>query len=172
MKIPGAIPNNSIPITVQAIGVWVAPEKTATNPIPAKRAIGIGITVDNALPKVAPTKNRGVTSPPLKPAPSVKPVNKILRRKSYHWFGFEKESTITGTPNPENFVNPKPAIAIAKTTPPITGRSGGYLIFFEKSEPQKCVLLENNKAANPDKTPTISVKIILFKLSSGTIGML
>lgn len=56
INIPGAIPNNSIPIMVQAIGVWVAPEKTATNPIPAKRAIGIGITVDSALPKVAPTK--------------------------------------------------------------------------------------------------------------------
>ena len=114
MKIPGWIPNNSIPIIVQAIGVWVAPENTATNPIPAKRAIGIGIMADKALPKVAPTKNNGVTSPPLKPAPKVNPVNNILSKKSYHWLWFEKESTITGTPNPENFVNPKPAIAIAK----------------------------------------------------------
>ena len=121
---------------VQAIGVWVAPEKTATNPIPAKRAIGIGITVDSALPKVAPTKNKGVTSPPLKPAPKVNPVNNILSRKSYRSFGVEKASTITGTPKPENFVKPKPAIAMAKTTPPITGRSGGYLMFFEKSDPE------------------------------------
>ena len=69
---------------VQAIGVWVAPEKTDTNPIPAKRAIGIGIIKDKALPRVAPTKNNGVTSPPLKPAPKVNHVNKILSKKSYH----------------------------------------------------------------------------------------
>ena len=137
INIPGAIPNNSIPIIEQAIGVWVAPEKTATNPTPAKSAIGIGIMVDRALPNVAPTKNKGVTSPPLKPAPKVNPVKRIFNRKSYHSFGFEKESTITGTPSPENFVNPKPAMAIAKTTPPIKGRSGGYLMFFEKREPQK-----------------------------------
>ena len=61
--------------------MWVAPENTATNPIPAKSAIGIGIMADNALPKVAPTKNNGVTSPPLKPAPKVKPVNKIFNKK-------------------------------------------------------------------------------------------
>lgn len=137
MKIPGSIPNNSIPIIVQAMGVWVAPEKTATNPIPAKSAIGIGIITDNALPKVAPTKNNGVTSPPLKPAPKVNPVNKIFSKKSYHGLTFEKESTITGTPNPENFVSPKPAIAMAKMIPPIKGRNGGYLMFFEKREPQK-----------------------------------
>ena len=69
-------------MTVQAIGVWVAPEKTATNPIPANKAIGKGTITDKALPKVAPTKKRGVTSPPLNPAPSVKPVKSIFRRKS------------------------------------------------------------------------------------------
>ncbi|MNR61574.1 hypothetical protein D3C85_1833620 [compost metagenome] len=67
--------------------MWVAPENTATNPKPAKKAIGIGIMINNALPKAAPIKNNGVTSPPLKPAPKVKLVNKILRRKSYHSFG-------------------------------------------------------------------------------------
>ena len=154
IKIPDSMPNNSNPIMVQAIGVWVAPEKTATNPIPAKSAIGIGINKDKALPNVAPTKNNGVTSPPLKPAPKVNPVNKILRRKSYHSLWFENESTITGTPSPENFVNPKPANATAKTIPPITGRSGGYLIFFENKEPQKWVLRENSKEAKPERSPT------------------
>ena len=125
-----------MPITVQAIGAWVAPENTATNPKPAKRAIGKGIIRDKALPKVAPTKNKGVTSPPLKPAPKVNPVNKIFSKKSYHGLAFEKESTITGTPNPENFVNPKPAMAIARIIPPVKGRSGGYLI-LEKRDPQK-----------------------------------
>ena len=141
-----------MPIMVQAIGVWVAPENTATKPKPASSAIGNGIIRDKALPKVAPTKNNGVTSPPLKPAPRVNPVNRILSRKSYHGLAFENESTITGTPNPENFVNPKPAMAMARIIPPIKGRSGGYLI-LEKSDPQKCVLLENNKAAKPDRIP-------------------
>ena len=82
MKIPLSIPKSSIPIIVQAIGVCVAPEKTATNPIPAKRAMGKGTIRDKALPRVAPIKNSGVTSPPLNPAPSVNPVNNIFRRKS------------------------------------------------------------------------------------------
>ena len=66
------MPNSSIPIKVQAIGVLVAPAKTATNPSPANRLIGNGMIKDKALPKVAPTKNKGVTSPPLKPTPIVK----------------------------------------------------------------------------------------------------
>ena len=78
IKMPLSIPKSSIPITVQAIGVWVAPEKTATNPSPAKKAIGKGTITDRALPKVAPTKNNGVTSPPLNPAPNVNPVNSIF----------------------------------------------------------------------------------------------
>ena len=60
----------------------VAPAKTATNPIPAKSATGKGKKSDKALPKVAPIKNNGVTSPPLKPAPKVNPVNKILSRST------------------------------------------------------------------------------------------
>ena len=76
------MPNNSNPITVQAIGVCVAPENTATNPIPAKSAIGKGINGDKALPNVAPIKKRGVTSPPLKPAPRVKLVKRIFNKKS------------------------------------------------------------------------------------------
>lgn len=60
------MPNSSIPIKVQAIGVLVAPAKTATNPSPANRLMGNGMIKDKALPKVAPTKNKGVTSPPLK----------------------------------------------------------------------------------------------------------
>ena len=37
-----SIPKSSMPIIVQAIGVCVAPEKTATNPMPAKSEIGSG----------------------------------------------------------------------------------------------------------------------------------
>ncbi|MNT95259.1 hypothetical protein D3C72_2371070 [compost metagenome] len=62
--------------------MWVAPENTATNPIPANKAIGKGTITDSVLPNVAPTKKSGVTSPPLNPAPSVKPVKRIFIRKS------------------------------------------------------------------------------------------
>ena len=112
-------------MTVQAIGVWVAPEKTATNPIPASSAIGNGTTTDKALPKVAPTKNNGVTSPPLKPAPNVKPVNNIFIKKSEGAFGVENASTITGTPRPAYFSVPIKNKAVAKIIPPTNGRSGG-----------------------------------------------
>ena len=82
IKTPDSIPNNSIPIIVQAIGVFVAPAKTATKPIPANNGIGKGINQIRTFPKVAPIKNKGVTSPPLKPAPSVKEVSSIFRKKS------------------------------------------------------------------------------------------
>ncbi|MNL77682.1 hypothetical protein D3C87_2039160 [compost metagenome] len=66
----------------QAIGVLAAPAKTATKPIPANKPTGKGKNKDKALPKVAPIKNKGVTSPPLKPAPNVRAVNKIFQAKS------------------------------------------------------------------------------------------
>ena len=69
---------------VQAKGVFVAPEKTATKPIPANKAVGNGMNKLKALPKVAPIKNRGVTSPPLKPHESVITVKAIFNAKSYH----------------------------------------------------------------------------------------
>ena len=118
-------------MTVQAIGVCVAPEKTATNPIPAKNDMGKGTIRDKALPSVAPTKNRGVTSPPLNPAPSVNPVNNIFKRKSYQAFGLEKESTIAGIPKPIYFVVPIKNMAAANMIPPTKGRSGGKDMFFE-----------------------------------------
>ena len=69
-------------MTVQAIGVFVAPAKTATNPMPASNPMGNGINQMSTFPKAAPIKNRGVTSPPLKPAPRVKEVNRSFNRKS------------------------------------------------------------------------------------------
>lgn len=53
--------------------------KTATNPSPANRLMGNGMIKDKALPKVAPTKNKGVTSPPLKPTPIVNVVKSVSR---------------------------------------------------------------------------------------------
>ena len=87
-------------MTVQAKGVLVAPEKTATKPIPAKSANGNGIQVANEFPNVAPVKNSGVTSPPLNPAPSVKLVKPVLANQSYQGSGVSKASRILGTPKP------------------------------------------------------------------------
>jgi hypothetical protein len=50
-----------MPITEHAMGVCVAPENTATNPIPANSAIGKGTNKESVPPKVAPIKNKGVT---------------------------------------------------------------------------------------------------------------
>ncbi|GAB3815262.1 hypothetical protein GCM10028895_09170 [Pontibacter rugosus] len=48
-------PKSSIDIIVHESGVLVAPEKTATKPMPAMRAIGKGKACERALPRVAPT---------------------------------------------------------------------------------------------------------------------
>lgn len=66
---------------MQAKGVFAAPEKTATNPIPANKPTGSGIKKLRKLPKVAPMKNSGVTSPPLNPALKVKAVRNNLIAK-------------------------------------------------------------------------------------------
>ena len=68
-------PNNSIPIKVQAMGVFVPPAKTATIPKAAMRSIGAPVIVANEFPNAAPTKKSGVTSPPLNPDPKVIVVN-------------------------------------------------------------------------------------------------
>ena len=122
---------------LQATGVCVAPEKTATKPIPAKSATGSGIKPESALPKVAPTKNKGVTSPPLNPAPNVNPVKSILSKKSKLSLWFWKESTMAGIPNPINFVVWELKIIIARIIPPANGLKGGYGMYFEKRRPQK-----------------------------------
>ena len=66
---------------MQAMGAFAAPEKTAINPIPANNPKGRGTNQINALPNVAPIKNKGVTSPPLKPAPNVNAVKTNFKRK-------------------------------------------------------------------------------------------
>ena len=125
MKIALSAPNNSMPISVHAMGVLVAPENTATKPMPANNAIGSGITQTNTLPSVAPIKNRGVTSPPLNPAPRVKVVKRSLSRKSKANWWFVNASTMVGMPKPMYLVVPKMNTAAAINTPPITGRQGG-----------------------------------------------
>ncbi len=82
MYAPGSIPKSSIPIKVQASGVLVAPANTATKPAPASSPTGKGTTADNALPNVAPMKNSGVTSPPLKPDDKVTVVKRIFTKNT------------------------------------------------------------------------------------------
>lgn len=110
---------------VQASGVLVAPANTATNPIPASNAIGNGKNHTNTLPNVAPIKNKGVTSPPLKPAPMVNVVNNNFSRKSYPCISVSNEACMVGTPNPMYLVVPNIQTAIAIIIPPANGRKGG-----------------------------------------------
>ncbi len=113
----------------------MAPANTATKPIPASRPKGSGINNDNALPKVAPIKNKGVTSPPLNPAESVIMVKIIFKAKSYNGSCFSNDSTIIGTPNPIYRVVPMIRTAKTMIVPPTTGRRGGYVILDLKIAP-------------------------------------
>jgi len=99
-KIPLDNPNNSIPNTIEAMIQLVAPANTATKPIPANKAIGSGINQIKIFPKVAPIKNRGVTSPPLKPALKVKLVMIILMIKSKLPAGDINAFEMEGIPSP------------------------------------------------------------------------
>ena len=103
-KTPASHPNNSMPITMEAMEQLVAPANTATNPIPARSDKGRGINQIRILPKVAPIKNKGVTSPPLKPALNVKLVRSNLMAKSNCPAGISNAFTIEGMPRPINFV--------------------------------------------------------------------
>src|SRR5215213_4507235 len=71
----GPLPNSSTAITVQAIGVLVAPANTATKPIAANSGVGACSAQPSVAPSVAPITNSGVTSPPWNPDPSVTAVN-------------------------------------------------------------------------------------------------
>ena len=104
---------------MDAITQLVAPLKTATSPMPAHSAMGKGINQINIFPKVAPIKNKGVTSPPLKPALKVKLVKINLMAKSNWPALFINASWIVGIPNPMNFVLLNTTINNAIIIPPI-----------------------------------------------------
>src|SRR6476620_4128695 len=74
-------PNSSTPISVQASGVLVAPAKTAIKPRPANKSTGAPLMPASTLPRVAPIKNRGVTSPPLKPVLNVMAVKSSFQNQ-------------------------------------------------------------------------------------------
>ena len=161
-------PKSSKPIIVHAIGVLVAPENTATNPIPANRAIGNGINIDKALPKVAPIKNSGVTSPPLNPAASVNAVKAILIKKSAGGRGFWNDSKIVGIPKPIYFVVPIANTTKAIIIPAKKGLKGGNFIKFTKSWVNNFTDLEKVNAAKPNIAPANIDQRIPAKLMAGT----
>ncbi len=99
-------PNNSYPSIKQAKGVFEAPAKTATKPKLANIGRGMGINNESRLPKHAPIKNKGVTSPPLKPDESVSAVNSIFKAKSYQGKFVWIDSEIVDIPNPI-YLDPK-----------------------------------------------------------------
>lgn len=102
----GAVPNNSNPMKVQAIGVLVAPQNTAIKPIAAVNARGRFKCIESILPSVTPIKKSGVTSPPLKPAPSVIAVKSIFNKNTCGACGIEKLSSIVGIPKPRKRLSP------------------------------------------------------------------
>ena len=53
-------------------------------------------------------------------------------------------------------------------TPPSKGRRGGKLMFLENNLLKKCVVLENNIAVNPQRTP---MGIVQAKLTKFILGM-
>ena len=170
-KTPASHPNNSMPITMEAMEQLVAPANTATNPIPARSAKGSGINQIRILPKVAPIKNKGVTSPPLKPALKVKLVRSNLRAKSKFPAGVRNAFEIEGMPRPINFVKLVNTINKAITIPPKNGRQGANFIFENKASnifPE----YENAKAVNPKINPATTVHDKLVKEIEGTAGIL
>ena len=70
------------PMIVQARGVLEAPAKIATKPSAANRSTGAPRIQESTLPSAAPMKNRGVTSPPLKPDPRVMTVKTIFQAQA------------------------------------------------------------------------------------------
>ena len=71
-------PNNSKPISMEAIGQLVTPQNTEIIPTAAHNEGDIPSKCPNRQPKVAPVQNAGTISPPLKPAARVTEVKSIF----------------------------------------------------------------------------------------------
>ena len=65
-----------------AIGQFVTPQNSAVMPSAAAKLGSSPIRGANVQPNVAPMKNVGTISPPLKPASSVSAVNRIFSRNA------------------------------------------------------------------------------------------
>src|SRR6185437_14309850 len=131
---------SSIAISADAIGVLAAPANTATKPMPARRDGGSGRIPERAFPSVAPMKKRGVTSPPLKPAPRVTAVKISFTAKSQGYRCELNAARIVGMPRPEYRVVPISNVASATIAPPITGRAGAQAIYLLNQCAIACVV--------------------------------
>ena len=75
-------PNISIDRMNDVRGQLVTPQNTLTIPHAAHNPTGSPNIGAKKLPSVAPTKRVGTISPPLKPAPRVRAVKMIFKRKA------------------------------------------------------------------------------------------
>ena len=75
-------PNISIDRINDVRGQLVTPQNTLTIPHAAHNPTGSPNIGAKKLPSVAPTKRVGTISPPLKPAPRVRAVKMIFKRKA------------------------------------------------------------------------------------------
>lgn len=75
-------PNNSELKIKEVIGQFVTPQNKAINPRLAEKEAGRPISGPIMAPKVAPIKKEGTISPPLNPAPRVRVVKIIFKRKA------------------------------------------------------------------------------------------
>ena len=71
-------PKSSTPSITDERGQLAIPQNIHTRHIAAAKAGGMPRMLPATMPKVAPTKNAGTISPPLKPAPTVMAVKSIL----------------------------------------------------------------------------------------------
>jgi len=85
----------------QAMGVLVAPEKTAMKPSAARNGPYICSRPARECPRVEPITNKGVTSPPWNPEPRVIEVNRSFHKKANGETPSVNEEVIKGIPNPK-----------------------------------------------------------------------
>ena len=92
---------------------------------------GRGMYNTSILPNVAPMKNKGVTSPPLKPTLKVKLVSNSFIKKSYCPAGFSKAFTISGMPNPIKELLEVDLYRTNNNSPPKKEMSSGLFILLK-----------------------------------------
>src|SRR5699024_9471738 len=96
------VPNSSAARINEVSGQFVTPQNSATIPTDALNDGEISAICPNRQPNVAPTKNEGTISPPLKPPPSVTAVKSILAKHAYHTTLPAIASVIVPVPSPKN----------------------------------------------------------------------
>ena len=123
--------------------------------------------VERKLPKVAPIKNKLVTSPPLNPDPKVIAVKSNFKRKTYQFIGVVKDCWIVSSPRPIYLKVAREKVYITIANPPKNDYSGRKDIFFAKKFLTFSTEKENEAPAKPKKIPAIPAKKIFLIVASG-----